>query len=264
MTKWMRYGAMALALLGAMGTTFAEQLVARVNGVAITVQDLDELNRFAYETYGLKLKTGVAVDQLIARELLAQEGIRRGKNQSLDKGELAQEVFSDYAKEHAFDENDVRREYEQRKAKAPKKTEYKIRAIVVKKEQDALTIIDGLNAGKPLSLYIAQSIDENSKKDGGDMGWLDLDELDPPFAGAVLSLKPGMYQKTPVRSSFGFAVVQLDDIREDSFPAYVDVRESLIATMRKERQETIMKSLSEKANIERFPGYESSKRIALP
>lgn len=174
MTKWVRYGAMAMALLGTMGTAFAEKLVARVNGVAITVQELDDFNRVVYETHGFPLKTSVAGDQLITRELLVQEGIRRGKDKSLDKDELAQEVFSDYAKEHAFDEDDVRLEYERHKAKATKKTEYKIRAIVVKTEQEALTIIEGLNAGKPLSLYISQSIDENSKRDGGNTGWLDL------------------------------------------------------------------------------------------
>lgn len=263
MRNWMKSTTLALALLGTLGAAMAEQLAAKVNGVGITVQEVEAFNNLVYEKRGMRLKTSLAVDELITRELLAQEGIRQGKDKSLDKLELARQVFKEYAEANAFGESDVRKEYERIKADTPKKTEYKVRAIVVKTEEEALAIIAGLNEGKTFSSFVPKSIDENSKKDDGYMGWFELHDLDPAFAGALLRLKPGTYQKTPVSSGFGFSVLQLAEVREGGFPEYSEVREQLISKIREERRDGLIKPLREKASIERFPGYEAIKRIDL-
>lgn len=263
MGNWMKNMALAVTLLGAAGVALAEQLAAKVNGVGITVQEVESFNNLVAEKRGFKLKPGAAVDELITRELLAQEAVRQGKDKTLDKLELARLVFKEYAEANAFGESDVKKEYERIKADAPKKTEYKVRAIVVKTEEEATAIIAGLNAGKPFSSFVSKSIDENSKNDNGNMGWFELHDLDPAFAGALLKLKPGTYQKTPVRSGFGVSVVQLDEVREGGFPEYSEVREQLIAKIRDERRDGLIKPLREKAKIERFSGYEAPKVIDL-
>ena len=264
MRNWMKNATLALALLGTASLAVAEQLAAKVNGVGITVQEVEAFNNLVAEKRGFKLKPSAAADELITRELLAQEAIRQGKDKNLDKLELARLVFKEYAQANAFGEDDVRKEYDRIKADAPKKPEYKVRAIVVKTEDEAAAIIAGLNAGKPFSSFVAKSIDENSKNDNGNMGWLELHALDPAFAGALMKLKPGAYQKTPVRLGAGFSVVQLDEVREDGFPEYSEVREQLIAKIREELRDGLIKPLRDKAKIERFSGYEAPKVVVRP
>lgn len=264
MSNWMRKAALAAILASGSALALAAgPLAAKVNGVDITAQEVDEFNATIEEKRGFKLKAGYAADELITRELLAQEAVRQGKDKNLDKTELARLVFKDFAATNGFGESDVRKEYEKMKSAEPKKTEYKIRGIVVKTEADAKTILAGLDAGKPFSSFVGQSIDENSKRDGGHMGWFELHNIDASYGAAVASLKPGNYYKKPVVTSYGYSVIKLDDTRDVGFPEYSEMRELLITRMSTERREKLLKPLRDNARIERFAGYEPVKTIDL-
>ena len=264
MSNWMKKVAFVAILAGGSALVFAAgPLAAKVNGVEITAQEVEEFNAALAEKRGFKLKTGYATDELITRELLAQEAVRQGKDKNLDKAELARLLFKDFATTNGFGESDVRKEYEKMKSAEPKKTEYKIRGIVVKTEADAKTIIMGLDAGKPFSSFVGQSIDENSKKEGGDMGWFELHNIDASYGAAVASLKPGNYYKKPVVTSYGYSVIKLDDTRDVGFPEYSEMREALVTRMSTERREKLLKPLRDNAKIERFVGYEPVKTIDL-
>lgn len=254
--------AAVLASMGALAFAVGP-LAAKVNGVEITAQEVEDFNSAIAEKSGYKLKTGYATDQLVTRELLAQEGIRQGKDKALGRTELARQVFKEFAAANMYGESDVRKEYDSIKAAAPKKTEYKIRGIVVKTEPEAKAIIDGLNAGKPFSSFVSQSIDENSKRDDGVMGWFELRDIDTSYRIALENLKVGKYYKNPVGTNAGYAVVKLDDMRDVGFPEYSELRESLAKRMGEERREKLLKPLRENAKIERFPGYEPVEVIDL-
>jgi peptidyl-prolyl cis-trans isomerase C len=238
-------------------------LAARVNGVDITTQEVEDFNMAVSEKRGFKMKLGYATDELVTRELLAQEAVRQGKDKNLPKTELARSVFKAFSVANAFGEIDVRKEYDNIKSASPKKFEYKIRGIVVKSEADARVIISGMDAGKTFSSFVFQSIDENSKKDDGVMGWFELRDIDVAYQIAVESLKPGTYYKKPVITNYGYSVIKLEDMREIGFPEYATVRESLVNRMGEERREKLMKPLRESAKIERFPGYEPVDVIEL-
>lgn len=264
MSNWMKKATLAAVLAGMGALAMAAgPLAAKVNGVEITGQEVEEFNNSVAEKRGFKLKTGYATDELVTRELLAQEAIRHGKDKSLSKIELARVVFKEFAAANQFTEADVRKEYDKIKSEVPKKMEYKIRGIVVKNEADAKAIIAGLDAGKPFSSFVPQSIDENSKKDDGVMGWFELSDIDMSYRIALENLKPGMYYKRPVGTNYGYSVVKLDDVRDVGFPEYSELREGLTNKMSEERREKLLKPLRDNAKIERFPGYEPVKVIDI-
>ena len=262
MSNWMNIVTLSAMLIGTNAFS-AGAVAAKVNGVDITVQEVEDFNAAIAEKRGFKLKTGYATDELITRELLAQEAVRQGKDKNLDKAELARLAFKEFASTNGFGESDVRREYEKIKTAEPKKIEYKIRGIVVKNEADAKSIIASLDVGKTFSSFVFQSIDENSKKEDGDMGWFELHNIDPAYAAAVVSLKPGSHYKKPVATSYGYSVIKLVDTRDVGFPEYSEMRESLVNRIGMERREKLLRPLRENAKIERFPGYESIKNIEL-
>ncbi len=59
------------------------------------------------------------------------------------------------------------------------------------------------------------SEDPNSAKDGGSMGYISLDALDPDFAQALSNMKVGTYSE-PVKSAFGWHIIYLADKKTDN------------------------------------------------
>lgn len=103
-------------------------------------------------------------------------------------------------------------------------TEFKARHILLKpsvvltddqaraKLEDA---IQQVKSGKASFADIAKQIsqDPGSAMQGGELGWAPADIYDPAFRDALLKLQKGETSK-PVHSSFGWHLIQLEDIRQ--------------------------------------------------
>lgn len=83
------------------------------------------------------------------------------------------------------------------------------RHIVVRSEADATALLQRLNAGEDFgTLAQAESIDESSGRQGGDLGWFAEGELlFPEVARTAFALEPGMVAG-PIRSDLGFHLIQ--------------------------------------------------------
>ncbi len=73
------------------------------------------------------------------------------------------------------------------------------------------------------------SEDPGSAINGGDLGYATPDRYDPAFAAAMVRLKPGEISE-PIRSSFGYHLIKLNDIKTDldSDASYEDQARNLI------------------------------------
>lgn len=83
------------------------------------------------------------------------------------------------------------------------------RHIVVRSEADANALLQRLNAGEDFgALAQAESIDESSGRQGGDLGWFAEGELlFPEVARTAFALEPGMVAG-PIRSNLGYHLIQ--------------------------------------------------------
>ncbi|MCK9529753.1 MAG: SurA N-terminal domain-containing protein [Gammaproteobacteria bacterium] len=101
-----------------------------------------------------------------------------------------------------------------------------------KKAEDTLAQI---RAGKDFAeLARAQSEDPGSAKQGGDLGFFGRGVMDPAFEQAVFGLAKGAVSE-PVRSSFGFHVIQLEDVRGGEVKPFTAVRDSIQTRLRQEQ-----------------------------
>ena len=87
-------------------------------------------------------------------------------------------------------------------------SEYHFRHILVKTEEEAKAIIEKLKAGSNFAELAKQSIDPSGVK-GGDLGWAPLSRWVPEFSAAGSTLKPKEFTQTPVKSQFGYHVIEL-------------------------------------------------------
>jgi len=234
----------------------AGPLAAKVNDVEITALEVDKFIQAASGPSGMLLKPGIATERLIGLELLAQEAIRRGKDRNVGRQALANDIVKEFMAANPLSETDVRNEYDRFKAAQPKQTEYKISIIVVKTDAEAKSILGGLAEGKPFASFVTRSIDENSKRDGGTLDWMKAKEMSPPIMWAVSKMEVGTVAKEPLRESYGFVILKLDSVREDSsFPVYAEVRDELARSVLRQRDARMMKPLADRASIQQFEGY---------
>jgi parvulin-like peptidyl-prolyl isomerase len=85
------------------------------------------------------------------------------------------------------------------------------RHILVEDEAIALLVLDKLKAGGDFAaLAVEFSKDTGSAVKGGDLGWFGTGMMVPEFETAAFALeKTGDYTTTPVKSQFGYHIIQL-------------------------------------------------------
>jgi len=252
----------ALLLAGAIisAPAFAQsKAVATVNGQAIpqSVYDAFVSEQKAQGAPDNAELQGAVKEELIRRELLAQEAKKKG----LDKKgtvpgqiELAKQAvlirafLTDYVQAHPISEDRLKAEYEAIKTNLGS-TEYKARHVLVEKEDDAKAIIAKLDKGEKFSELAKQSKDPGSKDKGGELGWSSPATYVKPFGEALTKLKKGEYTKTPVKSDFGYHVIQLDDSRPMTPPPYEQVKQQLQQRASQQQIEQLVKDLRTKAKV---------------
>jgi peptidyl-prolyl cis-trans isomerase C len=235
--------------------------IATVNGVAVprVRQDLlvqQQANRGMPDNEQTR---AMVRDELINREIIAQEAQRSGfaKDPEVQaQVDLARQealvgaYIRDWVSKHPITDADVQKEYERVKAQAGDK-EYKARHILVENEEQAKSLIAELKKGAKFDeLASKNSKDPGSAQRGGDLDWNVPGQYDPQFSEAMVKLEKGKYTETPVRTRFGFHIIQLDDVRAVKFPALNDVRQRLSQQIAQNRIAELVKSLRAKAKVE--------------
>lgn len=87
------------------------------------------------------------------------------------------------------------------------------------------------------------SDDIGSRGDGGDIGWIEQGLLDADFERGLYALEVGGVSE-PVRSSDGWHVIQLREVREGDVQEFADVRASLEREMLESERERAFSDLS--------------------
>lgn len=197
-------------------------------------------------------------EELIRREVLAQAATQAGLDKQEDiqaQMELARQAvlirayLQDYVKNHPVTDDAARAEYEKIKAQMSGANEYKPRHILVETDTEAKVIIAKLAAGEKFETLASQSKDPGSKDKGGDLGWSNPAMFVKPFADALVQLEKGQYTKEPVKSDFGYHVIQLDDVRQPEAPSFEEVKPQLQQRMQQQVVEKHMLDLRAKAEV---------------
>ncbi len=76
------------------------------------------------------------------------------------------------------------------------------------------------------ALARADSQDSGSKDTGGDLGWVTKDMMVKPFEDALFAMKPGEITG-PVKSEFGWHVIQLREVKAGKQTPFEEVRDQL-------------------------------------
>ena len=135
-------------------------------------------------------------------------------------------------------------------AKAQKpETEIHARHILVATDADAQAVIKRLKAGEDFA-KVAKEVSKDTSSDGGDLGWFTKDKMVPEFAEAAFKLEPGT-MSDPVKSPFGWHVIEVEGKREKTFPAYDEVKDQVSRYVVQKAQSELVTELRKTAKIDR-------------
>lgn len=236
--------------------------IAIVNGEIITQQDYEDyLEAQENEKSGsAAIKGKIAVEELIQRELLRQDALKQGvdkhpefvrKLNYMRNNLLMAMGLHNYLETHPIDDAMLRAEYDKQIAKIKMPKEYKVQHILVKTEAEAKAIIAELEAGKSFGVLAKEkSIDIGSGKQNGDLGWITKSKVVPAFGNALETLEKGKYTTTPVKSQYGWHIIQLEDSRSVALPSFEAVKDRIKVLMQNQLLQQYMSSLIQPAKIE--------------
>jgi peptidyl-prolyl cis-trans isomerase C len=235
--------------------------VATVNGVAVPQARADfmlqqQAQRGAPDNEQMRKAVR---EELINREVLAQEAQRSGAGRvpevqtQLDMVRqeiLVQYYLRDFARKNPITEAEIQKEYDRAKAQHGDK-EYKARHILVETEDQAKGLIGELKKGAKFDeLASKNSKDTGSAQRGGDLDWNVPATFDKQFSEAMMKLEKGKYSEAPVKTRFGFHIIQLDDVRPAKFAALGEVRPRIQQMLVQNKIDELIKGLRAKAKIE--------------
>jgi peptidyl-prolyl cis-trans isomerase C len=120
----------------------------------------------------------------------------------------------------------------------------------VDKEEDAAAIIEKLKKGEKFEDLAKDSKDPGSKEHGGDLGWSNQAAFVKPFSAAMVALEKGKFTDKPVKSDFGWHVIQLDDVRDMKAPTLDEVKPQLSQRLQSKLVEEQVNSLRKAAKVQ--------------
>jgi len=152
------------------------------------------------------------LDQLINTQLIAAQA----EKDALDKDPevatrialvrtqiLAEAAAQKYVKNNEPTDQELHAAYDS----ATDKTEYHASHILVPTKEKAEQLIKKLNKGAKFEDVAKAESTDNSKANGGDLGWFTLARMVKPFGDAVKALKKGDVTAEPVQTQYGWHII---------------------------------------------------------
>ena len=225
--------AVAIALLLPLAAT--AQNITTVNGKAVPKARVELLLQQAQRA-GQQVTpemSGMAKDEVVRREIFAQEAEKRGIAATADykaqmelarQSILIRELFEDFKKKSPVTDTESKAEYDKFKTQSTG-VEYRARHILVEGEEDAKALIAQIKGGAKFEdLAKAKSKDPGSGENGGDLDFAKPESYVPEFGAAMTKLKKGEMTEAPIKTQFGWHIIKLDDTREAQFPEFDAVK----------------------------------------
>ncbi|MCX7098584.1 MAG: peptidylprolyl isomerase [Methylococcales bacterium] len=199
-----------------------------------------------------------ALDEVIARELIWQDFT----NKNLGNDPATQEqvhnmlriAYSQIAAEHymkslQISDDELRKIYAQKKQALVSK-QYKLKHILLEDEATAKATIAKLAKGEDFDKLAKKvSKDDNTKNQGGELGWVDPRAMGPAFEKALATMKNGEFASVAIQTQFGWHIIFLEDTKVQEAPAFEAVKDKVLANVRTEKFQEYLKVLKANAKI---------------
>jgi peptidyl-prolyl cis-trans isomerase C len=258
-------GVVALAVLFSAPIARAEdadQVVARANGVDIRQSDLtlaEEDIGSAMPQMGPEQKRDYLITYLADVIILAQNADQHQlanrpdvkQRIEFERHKALMEALLQDAGKAAMTDDAMHKVYDEAIKQTSNEQEVHARHILVPTESEAKDIEAQLKSGADFATLAKQKSKDPGAAEGGDLGYFTKDQMVPEFADAAFKLDKGQISD-PVKTQFGWHIIQVEDKRIKPTPTYDQVKGQLENYVARRAQADLVDNLRKSATIERF------------
>lgn len=197
---------------------------------------------------------------IVSERLLYQEAVKDGFDKSDEvqkrleslKKQLVIQTFIEHKAKKLITEQQLKTAYAEHLSKLKHQDEIRARHILVNTEEEAKGVQKDLKKGGDFEKIAKdKSIDKGSGAQGGELGWFTKDKMVPEFAEAAFKLKKGETSE-PVKTSFGWHIIQVEDRRPIKVPTFEDMRDELQSEVSNKAVQDYVEGLLKKADIKYY------------
>ena len=198
-------------------------------------------------------------NELIARTVLAQEAAKQGveqmpatQNQLLlaRASILANQVMTRYVEKNPITDEQIRNEYQRQLAGLGDAEQFLVRHIVLETETQAQDALKSLRAGTDFAALAKDKSLDNSKQNGGSLGWVLPNQLIPALSNVVVNLNKGAVSAAPIATAVGWQLIKLEDKRKFQPPTFEESKSLLLRSLQANQQSEYVQKLVKAAKVE--------------
>ncbi|HEY1095692.1 MAG TPA: peptidylprolyl isomerase [Alphaproteobacteria bacterium] len=191
-----------------------------------------------------RLVDAAAVKEGLANDAKVKERV------ALAEKQIARERYVEKNLEGKTTEEALRKKYEEILFSNPRQEEVHARHILVKDEALAKELIEKLNKGADFAKLAKENSIDPSKDNGGDLGYFVKGMMVKEFGEAAFALKKGEYTKTPVKTQFGYHIIEVEDKRMQPKPEYAQVKDQVRGQLNEDLIRQMIDGLRKDAKVE--------------
>lgn len=202
----------------------------------------------------------LALDQVVNNRVIGEKA--KGANLSEDKevtdlvkqakDQIVRNVYLERQVDAQITNKKLMETYQKLLENISKIQETKARHILVQTEDEAKAVIKQLDEGADFAEVAKEKSTGPSAERGGDLGYFAKNEMVPEFADVAFSLDVGQYTKDPVKTQFGWHVIEVEDRRQRPEPEFEKVKPQLEAQLRQQTLAELVNGWKKDAKIEKF------------
>lgn len=241
----------------------ADMVVATVNGVKITLSDMQDVKQMTNPQIAALPMNAVfepLLDNLIntqvvaqaAKEAKIQDSAEYKKMMKSLENQILMQLYLKQQAQKMQTKAKLMEMYEQYKRNNPPQEEMSAAHILLKTEKEARDVIKQLEKGADFA-DLANKLSENKGLEGGDLGYFTRELMVPEFSEAAFRMKEGEISKTPVKTQFGWHVIKAGPRRLTEVPSFEEMEKELTQMQATEAVEEIVTGLRKKAKIVTTP-----------
>lgn len=246
---------------------------ATVNGQTIYVSDVEmEARMKGLVREGETLEPESAefneiLDQLIEIKLLAMEALSRGLDEEPEarhrlqtaRDNILGNILLEHVADEKVDEAAIRKMYDAQVQLLVLDDEAHVRHILAPTKEAIDAVAAELKAGAEFTVLASKrSTDQATRMDGGDLGYMTVDDATPEFAKVIRSTPSGGISR-PFEDQMGWHVVKIDEVRKEQPPSIEELRGPIVQFLRRTQLEEILKQLRSEAEISKKTSPRNSR-----
>lgn len=248
---------------GAAAVEMGNPVVAKVNGVEVTRSEvLDFITQLPEQVRQMPLQNlfPMARDQVVNNKLVAEKAATAKLDSDPEVQKLVEQaqqqiernVYIERQVTAKVNDAELQKAYDELKAEMSKVEEVKARHILVDTEEKAKEVITKLQGGAKFEELVEQYSTGVTKETKGELGYFAKGEMVPEFSDAAFALAKGQYTKQPVKTQFGYHVIESQDRRPRQAPSFEEVKPQLESVVRQRQLVELLAEWQKSAKVEKF------------